>query len=337
MLAYFAEAEHEQHFGTELGGCPACGTTRPEFIFDVLETPLRDLSGDIIYEENSQGQLVPGAPLFARLLAGQIRKLPPAPGREAGQPAQSRPPPPRRSPCRPQPPAQRNRSAGATNGRNCARCSAAPSCPSCATAATCSSPCSSRRCSPLLIGWALYFTDDATGKYDFASAFHIPTYIFIALLVALFLALMNTVDDIIRDRVDPPSRAESRRAAAVLHLREIRHAGRFSPRCSARSSSLVGNEILEIRGMFWPILRLHVHHCGERHCARPGHFARIVADRKTAANFVPLVLIPQLIFGGALIKYEDMNKDLDVIYTFKRWFSTHPEIAAAGDATTIRN
>jgi hypothetical protein len=25
----------------------------PEFIFDVLETPLRDLSGDIIYEENS--------------------------------------------------------------------------------------------------------------------------------------------------------------------------------------------------------------------------------------------------------------------------------------------
>ena len=59
MLEYFAAAEHEQHFGTELGGCPACGTTRPEFIFDVLETPLRDLSGDVIYEENSQGQLVP--------------------------------------------------------------------------------------------------------------------------------------------------------------------------------------------------------------------------------------------------------------------------------------
>ena len=58
-LQYFATAEHEQQFGTELGGCPSCGTTRPEFIFDVLETPLRDLSGDIIYEENSKGQLVP--------------------------------------------------------------------------------------------------------------------------------------------------------------------------------------------------------------------------------------------------------------------------------------
>jgi len=48
MLKYFAEAEHHQHFGTDLGTCEACGTTRPEFIFDVLETPLRDLSGDII-------------------------------------------------------------------------------------------------------------------------------------------------------------------------------------------------------------------------------------------------------------------------------------------------
>src|SRR5213075_948089 len=59
MLRYFAEAEHQHQFGAELGACPACGTTRPEFIFDVLETPLRDLSGDVIYEENTQGQLVP--------------------------------------------------------------------------------------------------------------------------------------------------------------------------------------------------------------------------------------------------------------------------------------
>src|SRR5213595_3843248 len=59
MLRYFAEAEHQHQFGADLGACPSCGTTRPEFIFDVLETPLRDLSGDIIFEENNRGQLVP--------------------------------------------------------------------------------------------------------------------------------------------------------------------------------------------------------------------------------------------------------------------------------------
>jgi len=50
----------------------------------------------------------------------------------------------------------------------------------------------------------------------------------------------------------------------------------------------------------------------------------LVADPKTAANIVPLVLIPQIIMGGALIKYEDMNRNLALIYTFTRWFHEHP-------------
>jgi hypothetical protein len=98
---------------------------------------------------------------------------------------------------------------------------------------------------------------------------------------------------------------------------------------------LVGNHILQIRGMFWPywwfMLVTAISGLGLGLL-----ISCIVGDSKTAANFVPLVLIPQLIFGGALIKYEEMNKDLDVIYTFQRWFSTHPELANAAtrnDAT----
>ena len=51
----------------------------------------------------------------------------------------------------------------------------------------------------------------------------------------------------------------------------------------------------------------------------------LVADPKTASNIVPLVLIPQIIMGGALIKYEDMNRNLALVYTFSRWFSEHPD------------
>ena len=50
----------------------------------------------------------------------------------------------------------------------------------------------------------------------------------------------------------------------------------------------------------------------------------LVADPKTAANIVPLVLIPQIIMGGALIKYEDMNRNLGLLYSFSHWFSEHP-------------
>jgi hypothetical protein len=50
----------------------------------------------------------------------------------------------------------------------------------------------------------------------------------------------------------------------------------------------------------------------------------LVADPKTAANIVPLVLIPQIIMGGALIKYEDMNRNLALVYALTHWFHEHP-------------
>src|SRR4029078_4700048 len=177
-----------------------------------------------------------------------------------------------------------------------------------------------------LIGWALYFADDASGKYDFASAFHIPPYIFIALLVALFLALMNSVDDIIRDR--------------VLLNRERNLDVRLPYYIFAKFSTLalfsavqcalfvaVGNAILEIRGMFIPYF-IFLFVTAASGTSLGLLISSVVGDSKTAANFGPLVLIPQLIFGGALIKYEEMNRDLDAVYTFQRWFSTHPEIGA---------
>jgi hypothetical protein len=46
----------------------------------------------------------------------------------------------------------------------------------------------------------------------------------------------------------------------------------------------------------------------------------VVPNSKTGAMLVPLILIPQLIFGGALIKYDEMNRDPDLLYSFNRFF-----------------
>jgi hypothetical protein len=51
----------------------------------------------------------------------------------------------------------------------------------------------------------------------------------------------------------------------------------------------------------------------------------LATSSKMAANFVPLVLIPQLIFGGALVKYDEMNRDPDLLYTLQRWFAMNPD------------
>ena len=326
MLSYFAAAEHQQHFGTELGGCPACGTTRPEFIFDVLETPLRDLSGDVIYEDNSQGHLVPARRFSPdywrdkyesfRLLQDMkqvnLRKLPPAPAPTPAAAAAVR----QRNPIRWHDEWTQFRtlirrafmSKVRNRGNLFITLLVAP-----ALAA--------------LIGSALYFTDDASGRYDFASAFHIPTYIFISLLVAMFLALMNSVDDIIRDRaILHRERNLDVRLPYYVFAKFATLAAFSAVQCAL--FVLVGNKVLEIRGMFWEYF-FYMFITAASGTSLGLLISSLAADGKTAANVVPLVLIPQLIFGGALIKYEDMNKDLDMIYTFKRWLTQHPEAESA--------
>jgi ABC-type multidrug transport system ATPase subunit/ABC-type multidrug transport system permease subunit len=328
MLEYFAAAEHEQHFGTELGGCPACGTTRPEFIFDVLETPLRDLSGDIIYEENVQGQLVPArrfSPDYWRDKYESFRLL-----QEMKQVSVRKTPPPAPIPVNPlkrrAPVRWRDewtqfrtlwRRAFTSKLRNRGNLVLTVVVPPALAA---------------IIGWALYFTDE--GAYDFASAFHIPTYIFISLLVAMFLALMNSVDDVIRDRVILHRERNLDVRLPYYVFAKISTLALFSAvQCAL--FVLVGNSILEVRGMFWPYF-LFMFITATSGTSLGLLISSIVNDSKTAANFVPLVLIPQLIFGGALIKYEEMNRDMDVVYRFSRWFSTHPGVAADREDAKLR-
>ncbi len=324
MLQYFATAEHEQHFGTELGGCPACGTTRPEFIFDVLETPLRDLSGDVIYEENLQSQLVPArrfSPDYWRDKYESFRLL-----QEMKQVSVRKSPPPAPAPVIT--PGKRPsirwrdewtqirtlwRRAFTAKLRNRGNLWITLIVPPALG---------------LLTGWALRYNEK--GPYDFASGFHIPSYIFIGLLVAMFLALMNSVDDIIRDRVILNRERNLDVRLPYYALAKFGTLALFSGvQCAL--FVLAGNWVLEVRGMFVPYW-IFMFITAASGTSLGLFISSIATSGKMASNFVPLVLIPQLLFGGALIKYEEMNRDLDLRYTFSRLRSTFP----AGSAGTDR-
>jgi ABC-type multidrug transport system ATPase subunit len=316
MLRYFAEAEHQHQFGAELGACPACGTTRPEFIFDVLETPLRDLSGDIIYEENSRGQLVPArrySPEFWRDKYEAFRLI-----QDVKQVSLRKEPPT----ALPVAPTQKKRiplrwhdewtqfrtllrRAFISKLRNRANViitlGVAP-------------------VLALLIATILRYSD--SGHYDFASAYHIPTYLFLSLVVAMFLGLTNSADDIIRDRTVLQRERNLDVRLSYYIISKTLTLGVFAL-IQCVLFVLIGNYILQIRGMFWTDLGIMLM------TAMGGVslgliISSLVADPKTAANIVPLVLIPQIIMGGALIKYEDMNRNLALVYAFTRWFHEHP-------------
>ncbi|HUE62516.1 MAG TPA: ATP-binding cassette domain-containing protein, partial [Chthoniobacterales bacterium] len=318
MLRYFAEAEHQHQFGADLGACPSCGTTRPEFIFDVLETPLRDLSGDIIYEENSRGQLVAArrySPEFWRDKYEAFRLI-----QDVKQVSLRR----EQVPQLPSAPAQKKKRLPIrwhdewTQFRALLRRSFISKLRNRANIwiTTCAAPVLA-----LLIGTMLRYSSES-GKYDFASAFHIPTYLFLGLLVVMFLSLTNSADDIIRDR---PVLQRERNLDVRLPYYIFAKMSSLSVFALLQCVLfvLIGNYVLGIRGMFWTHLAL-MFMTAVGSLALGLLVSSLVSDAKTAANIVPLVLIPQILMSGALIKYEDMNRNLSLVYSLTRWFHEHP-------------
>ncbi|MDX2081648.1 MAG: ATP-binding cassette domain-containing protein [Terrimicrobiaceae bacterium] len=316
MLKYFAEAEHQQHFGTALGGCEACGTTRPEFIFDVLETPLRDLGGDIIFEENNRGQLVPArrySPDYWRdkyeayRLMKDVQQAPP--------PKESAPPP---SPVRRREPFRlRDEShqfsillkrAFLSKLRN----------PANLLTTILEAPLLA-----LLTGMVLRYSE--SDVYDFASAFHIPTYLFLSLVVAMFLGLTNSVDDIIRDR---PVLMRERNLDVRLIYYVLAKGATLAAFAVVQCAlfTWIGNWLLGLRDGFW-IVFLAMFLTAGSGVAIGLVISSLVAESKTGILIIPAVLIPQIILSGALIKYEEMNRNLDFVYTIQQWVNRHPDSA----------
>ena len=317
MLRYFAEAEHQHQFGAELGACPSCGTTRPEFIFDVLETPLRDLSGDIIYEENNRGQLVAArrySPEFWRDKYEAFRLI-----QDVKQVSLRRDP----VTALPAAPAQKRKRARIRWHDEWTQCRTLLRRAFISKLRNKANVIITLGVAPvlaILIATILRYSD--SGQYDFASAYHIPTFLFLGLIVAMFLGLTNSADDIIRDRAVLQRERNLNVRLSYYIISKTATLGIFAlVQCVL--FVLIGNYLLQIRGMFWIDLAI-VFMTAMGGIALGLVVSSLVADPKTASNIVPLILIPQIIMGGALIKYEDMNRNLTLVYALTHWFKEHP-------------
>lgn len=316
MLNYFREAWEEQLARpaeeTGDGALAKPDFQQPEFIFDVLETPLRDLSGDVLYEEDARGFTAPArrfSPDFWRdryqtyMVMQDVNRVR---GDDAGTATMNLPaarlPKIERVHVR-----DRSARLGVmmlrafwskfrNRGNLVTTLLEAP-------------------ILALLISSVLRYSED--GDYTFASAFHIPTYLFMALVVAMFLGLTNSADEIIRDRVLLQRERNYNKNVAGYIFAKITALASF---CLAQNAIflLIGNTVLEVREMFAVHLAwmFATSLCG---VSIGLLISSLVRDAKTALNIIPLVLIPQIILGGALIKYEEMNKNLDFVYSIRRW------------------
>ena len=159
----------------------------------------------------------------------------------------------------------------------------------------------------VIIGLLLRY--DPTGNYSLYDNKYLITFVFLAVIVTIFFALTNSIDEIIRD-------------ASILLREKMLDINSFeyyvSKFITLALFSVVQNTlflgigfmILGLKELFLPYMIIITAVSISGICigllisSVPG------LTSKAAQNIIPLILVPQIIFGGFIVEFGDMNKML---------------------------
>jgi ABC-type multidrug transport system ATPase subunit len=159
---------------------------------------------------------------------------------------------------------------------------------------------------PLLAFLLAYFTKyTRAGEYTFSENENLPAYLFMCVITSLFLGLIISAEEIVRDR-------------KILKRESFLNLSRFSylnskvmimfliSAIQTLSFILIGNTILEIKGMTLPYwIVLFTTSC----------FANILGLNISSAFtsvitiyiLIPFIIIPQLLFSGVIVKFDRLH------------------------------
>ncbi len=158
----------------------------------------------------------------------------------------------------------------------------------------------------LILGFISKYSE--IGVYSFGANKNYPIFIFMAIIVALFVGLTVSAEEIFRDR-------------KVLEREKFLNISRssylfskitflfFLSAIQSLSFVIVANTLLGVRGMLfqqWIILFSTA-------CFGNVLGLNISAGMRTAVSIyilIPLILVPMLILGGAMIKFDDLHKSI---------------------------
>lgn len=142
--------------------------------------------------------------------------------------------------------------------------------------------------------------------YTFYKSLHLSEYLFLSLVLAMFFGLTDAACEILKDR--PILRRESNYKLfthGYLLAKTLVLTGIAGLQCALYL--LVSHAILEIHHMFWlhfgvMLLTAFVG------IALSLMVSAFVRNDRTALNVVPLLLVPQILLAGALVRFEEMNE-----------------------------
>jgi ABC-type multidrug transport system ATPase subunit len=160
-----------------------------------------------------------------------------------------------------------------------------------------------------LISFILRYSEP-NAEYEFAKNVNISIFIFISIIVFIFLGLSNSLDEIISEkRIIIREKKLNVKSAYFLIAKNL-----TLPIFAFIQSVLyyfIAAFILELRGSFviyvgYQLLAAFIGYS-------LGLLASsLVKDKKAIINVLPIILIPQIIFAGAVVKFEEMNRRVQI-------------------------
>ena len=142
-------------------------------------------------------------------------------------------------------------------------------------------------------------------SYSFMNNDNIPVYFFMAVIIALFMGLTLSAEELIKDR-------KMLKRESFLHLSRVSYLAAkigvllFISSIQCLSFVLIGNFILDINGMLWNMWAILFVTAG---------FANLLGlnissafnSAVTVYILIPLLIIPQLVLSGVIISFDKFN------------------------------
>jgi len=163
----------------------------------------------------------------------------------------------------------------------------------------------------LVIGFfTRYISDPSQGAgYIFSKNENLPVYLFMAVIVAIFIGLIISAQEIIRDR-KILERESFLRLSRMSYLHSKILVLFLISAIQTFTFVLVGNLLLEIRGMIfhhWAILFTIACFANMVGLNISSGMSSVV----TTYIIIPFIVVPQLLFSGVTIKFDKLNNLID--------------------------
>ena len=153
--------------------------------------------------------------------------------------------------------------------------------------------------------------DDGANEYVFSQNDNIPIYFFISIIIAIFMGLTVSAEEILRDRkiLKRESFLNLSKCSYLLAKTGILFG---ISAVQAFTFVLIGNSILELQDMYFS-LWLILFSCSCFANITGLNISSAFDSAVTIYILIPLLIIPQLILSGVVIKFDKFNPSVSVI------------------------